>query len=207
MLLQNLAPKKVLEIKKENGHRYYSSPIQEVRDDRILIDFPCRTGRPLLSLNPGDRINARFTEKSGCYSFISWVISVNPNDSTPGYAISIPHDWKCVQRREMFRLDVVFDVKCFRHGTQHFYAQALDLSGSGMRIVSKRKLEVGEGIRLELLLFDEVFNINAEVKWVKQKELENEVLYFTGLCFIDLSWKTQDAIVAAIFKMQVGRNR
>lgn len=200
---------------------WYSSRVEDYDDEKITISAPFDKGA-VVPFRLGALIQVGYEQPDAFYSFTSKVLArrvLRTNDLRL-YDLSLPTAVARFQRREMFRLPMIFPVEFSvlavpEHRDRFDPAEvhqglALDVSGGGIKLAANLSLPLGAF--LELSLQHEIFgDQKVKGKVVNLHELQSEdradYKYHYGLKFVDLEPRVQDKIVSAIFAEQRRRRQ
>jgi len=189
-----------------NSDEYYTSSVEDITADRLFIAVPLRRRIPL-TLSRGDQVRVQFTGDGECFSFVTTVTG-RREEGVVLYGLAFPEQVERVQRRREVRLSLLMDV---------FYAEvpegddppvfketkALDLSASGMRLVTKEGYVPGTYliVRFTLPMQNSSFEVAAKARVVRQEPvvIDREMLYHVGVKFVDLTQSQRDRIFSYIF--------
>lgn len=186
----------------------YKSDIQNVTENYIAISIPLKNGS-YIPLRRDEKITALYYINGDIYKFTSTVIG-RAREVIPVIYIEIPSDVKKVQRRNHVRVPLIADITCALINKDKklinlnskqvdiFNAFTLDLSGGGTKIVTKRKLEVGDKLLINIKLDEEIFALQGEIIRV-EKNKDNQ--YVCGISFVDLENKTTERIIRVVFQL------
>lgn len=204
--------KQRIDLKPENAAEYYVSSIQEIKEDRILIDMPYLARRPLL-LQSGTWVKMRFIKDDGVYQFDSQIMRFyRDRERLSYYEISIPEKWEYNQRRQLYRLNIVLDVELIVKDleAQDKFAdpkvikgKSANLSGNGVKVITAEYIPNNQEIMLILDIPEvSVFKIPVAVAWSRKEIMDGKLVFHTGLKFKYISIRDQDAIVQFIFRQE-----
>lgn len=193
-----------LEVMWNDGN--YKSNIQNVTDKYISISIPTKDGQ-YIPLKKDDRIMAIYYNGANVYQFSSVVID-RAVDGIPIINVEIPSKLQKVQRRNHFRIPLIVDVACAIVGKDKsiteignnqidfFNAFTLDVSGGGLKLVTKQKVHRGDKLLITITLKDQSFSMNGEIARV-EKNKDNT--YLCGVNFVNNETKTTEKLVKIIF--------
>ncbi|MBO8126221.1 MAG: PilZ domain-containing protein [Firmicutes bacterium] len=201
------------------GAPWYSSKVEDLLDDRISIDAPLKEGN-IVAFPVGSKLQVHFERADALYSFVSVIVARRlVQGNLRLYDLELPKTVQRFQRRQMFRLDLVQEVK-YKVLTLPYEDEAItleeekkgsikDISGGGVRLVIKDELP--KGSVLEITFPKDSLNMTLKGEIVNMYAKEGEELgldkYAYGIKFLDLDRRTQDAIVSFIFAEQRRRRQ
>lgn len=191
----------------------YKSNIQEITEKYIAISLPVFNGAYAV-LHKGDMIEIWCYHDNKIYSFVSHVIG-RRKEKIRMILISKPDNEsiKKVQRRRNFRVDIIQSIKykIINNGNVKGEVEKiknnsdelldgfmLDLSGGGLKIRIKEKVNIGDKIFINLPIENEkVFLVSTCVRAVKEVSGE----YICGLEFYDIDKKVKEHLIAYTFNI------
>lgn len=195
-----------LEILWHDGN--YRCDIQNVTENNIVISIPIKDGQ-YIPLSKGERITALYYENSNVYEFMS-VVTGRGHDRIPVIYIEHPSKIVNVQRRNHVRVPLIADISCAlirknlppveigNNQIDFFDAFTLDMSGGGIKIVTKQKVSIGDRLLITVSLRDETLNMQGKVIRI-EKDIEKRSV--CGVNFIDMDKKTSEKLVRIIFQI------
>lgn len=185
----------------------YKSSVQDITENEILITIPV-SDSIYLTLNEGVEIEQFFYDKKGnFYTYKTKVIGRYTEKAIPFYRVSKPYNIKKIQRRDYFRVNVVQIInyikevdlqKDIRSEENYENALLLDLSGGGMRVKAKEKLDFNDSIISNLNYEDEKIIVKGRVVRIEKTE---DKRYIYGIAFRDIDNSTREKIIKIVFKI------
>ena len=198
-----------LEIKlsKKNNDPTYTSRIEEITSDHMLIAMPMSKGRPVSHIK-GNVFYGNLCNTSGFYDFKSIFLD-RAMQPLPVWIVSKPFDIVNNQQRSFVRFDVTLPVLVERiedsetDATTPLKFITKNLSGGGVQIICNEKIETGKKIQLAME-FPEygLVRMNGKVVRIMQPQ-EGRQLYWIGVEFSGISENVRDKISKFIFKKQL----
>lgn len=180
-----------------DNEKLYKSSIQDIREDCISINIPVNDGI-YLTLNKGDELELEYLVDSGCYfSFKCIVLERLREKNINLYRLSSPVDIQKIQRRDFVRVNIIENA-FYRKESEKKWQKATitDLSGGGLRINIKDKINLGDKLFVNLFIDETKLTVLGKVvRLEKNDEREN----VCGLEFIDLEEKLRDKIIGKVF--------
>ncbi len=209
-------------IKDDKKPNTYVSQLYDIDDDSdiLKIAMPIKDGR-LVPLPVGARYEAFFTTKTGFYNCDVKIVDRFKFNNLFVMAVEILTDLQRYQRRQFYRLDITKDFLVYDisdevyetyvsegtqisvEGLESSRATTLDISGGGIRYVSKHKAEKGNKVLVE---------INLEVSQkIKKFMIPGEILssghmnnrkdtFEQRIQFAKLSKEQQEDIIKFVFE-------
>lgn len=95
-----------------------------------------------------------------------------------------------VERRKMHRVSLILNINCTASGcADSFHIATKDISVPGIRFVSSRKLEAGQAVSLQILLYSQVPPVTAcgHVVWCREHHRDGKCWYEGGIEFTTLN--------------------
>lgn len=181
--------------------KYYKSTVQDVTEDGFIINMPVEDG-VYLTLEAGNEIVIDyFTEDGFYYEFDAEVISRVVEKKMPMYKISKPDKATKIQRRNFVRVNLseyALYKKDDNKKDEWQEGLILDLSGGGLKIKSKEKIESGEKVIIKLSYEKESHEINGIIiRCDKSQDGE----YIWGIEFREIDERKRDKIVQKVFSI------
>ncbi|SCY13506.1 flagellar brake protein [Alkaliphilus peptidifermentans] len=186
--------------KNRNKH-FIVSQILDIKDKKIYISNPIRKGTPYPLLE-GQQIKIIFyREEKGIFSFVA-EIKHKKQSRILIYAVEPITEPVKTQRRFFFRLDVILKV-VIRNLDEDKKVECIakDLSGGGMKVISKAGYTEGVLLECDIYLKDGeyVTTVGDVIRSIKNP-ITNE--YELGIKFQDISESVRNNIISFIFEKQ-----
>ncbi|HHY13140.1 MAG TPA: flagellar brake protein [Thermoanaerobacterales bacterium] len=177
----------------------YTSQVENIVNDSIIIGLPMKASN-YMKVVRGRMLKLGFVSKGNYYYFIGEVQNIIWGD-IPLLEIVKLGDIEKIQRRSFYRLKSLINITA-KKGDKNITAVGKDISGSGMCIVSRKKVEVGDelNIFLNLKCFGKI-QVKGKVVRVEYKK-EEPYPYESGVEFYDLTESNRETIIRYIFKEQ-----
>ena len=145
-------------VEAENTVNLYHSRIEEVTDTELLFSLPYYHGLPIF-LQPGTVLMGRFIHEGAVYQF-HVVYREHKMEPLPVWVVSPAFDISKVQRRAFYRIETYLPVTLQADpGTlpenpkaAAVNLQSKDISGGGIRVISKTLFDVGSEVLIEFSL-------------------------------------------------------
>ncbi len=193
----------------DRGDRY-ASLVQGVGDGLIRLAAPTRKGE-LVRPKPEERLIVWLAAPDAVYGFDSVTLALDLAVQ-PALVATLPTLVRRVQRRENVREWISIEPRLVlldgEAGTTRISAIILNISASGVLLSTPVALPAGTRLWLAFPLpgGPEV-EACAEVVRVQEPRLTGASSYRVAACFTQVSHRSTQAIVRAIYRMQVGRRR
>jgi len=181
--------------------KYYKSIVQDVKEEEFVINMPVEDG-VYLTLKSRDKIVIDYFSEDGFYyEFEAEIISRLIENNMPMYRISKPDKAIKIQRRDFVRVSLTEHAvykkydnkKCEWHE-----GLLLDLSGGGLRLKAKEKIERGEKIIIKISCGNDSYEILGKiVRCDKSQDGE----YICGIQFKEIDERKRDKIVQKVFSV------
>ena len=218
-----------IEVQRIDDSEYFSSSIQDIRDDVLYISMPTLFSQQTLFaqplvLVPGEEVKVRFPGISESYVFTSTFINAVKAPMVL-YRLTMPNAIKRIQQRNYVRVETLLEVfiaEIPEKGEEPDYnkVNALDISGGGMRllmeIVSEKQYVVGKELMVKFYI-GENDSSESEVRTkvcVRRKDLlptrakhDQQLLYSFGVEFVEMSENLRQKIIRFIFRKMAMRRQ
>lgn len=185
----------------------YKATIQDMGDSEILISIPVKDGIYLTLNNDTVIENIFYDEKGNVFSYKAKVIGRHIEKDIPFYKLTKPYDIKKIQRRDYVRVNLIqiinyvkeMDLKKeIKKEEEYENALLLDLSGGGMKVKIKEKLEKDDLIIANLKYENEKITIKGKIIRVEKTE---DKRFICGVAFVDIDNSTREKIIRTVFKI------
>lgn len=187
--------------------QYLSTKITDFDEEEniLAIALPVVNRQYLIARNK-DKIKVSIKKDDGIYSFVTTVIT----RSAKPYAhikLNMPKNLVREQRREFFRLPLnILVYYNILDDDERLKAVSLDISGGGIRMVTKKDLNMKDHLSITFELDNgDRFN-DVEVK-IKRKDNRSEDQFEYGLEFIDVNDEIRQRIISYLFMLQRNRGK
>ncbi|MBU3089298.1 PilZ domain-containing protein [Clostridium gasigenes] len=194
-----------LEVKWADG--IYKTLVQDSNSKNILISIPV-VGGVYLTLKTGEEIELVYYDNGeNIFSFKCRVINRIKENNISYYSITLPYDVIKIQRRNYVRVDTVQVIKNIKKYEKETNGQAddkisnallLDLSGGGMRIKLREKLEKSDVISAKIGSKNEEVLIKGKIVRV---DITEDKRYIYGISFEELDNRTRERIIQIVFRI------
>lgn len=180
----------------------YLSKVADFVDAGIVITGLYQHGAPL-AVKKDDIIYVYFTTDRAAYEFKS-VILQRIKEPIPFILIKKPEKLNRIQRRNYFRLELDGIVGLHQEkkdgSTNKKEVKLVDISGGGLQIKTKLKLEEGDQIKIS---FKKLIKLDNLIKGeIVRKSKENFEVNNYGIEFIDIIDSDREKIIKWIFNLQ-----
>jgi len=198
-------------------------------DEHIVIANPINEGNYFPLEKQYEYYFRFFIENIGMYLFKGTVMGRIQFDNLPSAIVKLSSDIKKIQRRRFFRVKLIStgnfieervisetELDIMREKLKSKYKNvqdiqleetiidkmpfdSLDISGGGLRVLTKMKFEVGDLVKGEFYIAGSLVDFKGEVTRVDKKESNR---YEVGIRFLELDENTQGKIVAYVFEIE-----
>ncbi|HOM02076.1 MAG TPA: flagellar brake protein [Acetivibrio sp.] len=194
------------------GDSVFVSEFEWAENDRIIyIAAPIKQGR-IYPVGIGQKLEIVFIKDDSLYEFNGKVIGREVRHNISLLRVEITSEIKRIQRRDFFRFDCSIPVsyrivdKPGIYDNQRKFTKSYtrDLSGGGVCIRLKERIETGQLLRCELSLndFNKVSFLGRVVR-LTEYDKENDVYkYEIGIKFEEIEEKDRERIISYIFQEQ-----
>jgi len=206
--------KVTIQVLEEDYQGYYSSRIEDITDDSLILALPFMGTVPI-PIGVGTRIVIFSLSKDAIYRVEG---DVTRRQLEPLPVLSIITDGKVdrVQRRENVRIPITLSVIYTLKGEDEIYeAYTRDISGGGTKLVLLKPLRMRDIIQLRITLphlekpisaKGKVVWIEGEVVWIEVVEslVDNKIerTHYAGVRFINIEDRERERLVRFIFSYQ-----
>lgn len=202
-----------LNMKLKDYCRVYSTKIEEIEEDTIIIGAPVHKG-VVLPFRPGQQLIVGIPKEDALYGFYTEVVDRGKINDIPVLRIRKGKQSKRIQRRKYVRINGIskVDIKILKRsekGDEVIYfdrrkIREKNISGGGMLIVSPEALSIGTILEISISLphFGVVRTVGEVVRYQK---IEDE--YEIGISFVNLSEKDREKIIKYVYQRQVELKR
>ena len=216
-------------VNNQESYTLTSFVYEVVNDERLIISNPIHEGHLYAMERRYGYYFRFYIENQGMYLFKGIMIERLLYDNLPSVSIKLDSEIKRIQRRKFYRVNFkskghfLIEKKIPEHEIakkkallnakyknekdviveeaiiEKFAFDSLDLSGGGIRVLTRKLLESGELIKGEVLLNNMWNKFSGEVTRVQKKD-DNH--FEVGIRFIDLDSATQSRIVSYVFEIE-----
>lgn len=183
-----------------------SQIIDIIDDDSILIAIPIFQN-VITPISVGEIIKISYSKKNlGVYGFKGKIVGrKNISDISHMKVERIGEIFR-VQRREFYRLEVLLNTQIKTIDLQNrdekiIFALTKDISGGGLRVISKDELKVGSFVQIKIENNNQTINVQGEILRCVPYE-ESDYKFELGIIFKDIGEKVREQIVSFIFEHQ-----
>jgi c-di-GMP-binding flagellar brake protein YcgR len=182
----------------------FTSRIEEINPDNLIIAMPMAKGHPIL-LHNGSEFFVRLVVHSAAYQF-SCIFLDKRIQPIPVWIASLPRNIKRIQQRAFVRIDTALPVHWQSLSSEEapiIRSITKDISGGGVRLVSKKPIPLGEKLNISIQLADiGPLELICEVVRVEQPKSDVPI-FWIGTKFLDLAENTRNKIIKFIFRKQL----
>lgn len=190
----------LVEYKNRSNH-IIASQLVDKKNDLLIINNPLKRGVPY-PLQEGQKIKIVFyREEKGIYSFLAEIVNKLQGRLTI-YTVKPIGEPEKIQRRYYFRLDVILRV-ILKDLTEDIVTESFtkDISGGGMKLISKKSFEEGKLMECTVYLKDnEKITFTGEV--IRSVSNPSTKEYEVGIKYRDIGEGVRNSIISFIFERQ-----
>lgn len=187
----------------------YKSRIQDITDKQLSISIPIKDG-DFIPIIIGEGFEVLYYEEQNVYKFDGVVIGRITENNVPQLIIKYPGEIKKIQRREFFRVEVIYYIQYLNIGKKIDDDEKLkildtkngnkgillDISGGGLKLKLRDKLNEGDIIVTEIPMESEKLIVTGRVV---RCEMDEGARYICGVIFENIENKTREKIIRFIF--------
>lgn len=180
---------------------YFSSKIEDLEEDNIILNMPMRLGR-IFFLGINEKIYIYFSKKGSYYCLEGKVVD-KKYDPIPVISVKPLKEPYKEQKRSYFRLEITLKALIKINNCDNWHeSYTRDLSAGGVRLSFSNKIKKGSIIQLKIpeILGDEV--LKAIVVRMQKHSLKPKRYYDIAAMFIEVNEQTQDKIVKYLLAEQ-----
>lgn len=194
---------KLTKIKITGEMEEYASKIVGIEDDGMfLLETPLKKTQLVLLIN-GSIVNMVYMhENLGMYSVDLEVIEkIRDDNNIPLIRAKKVSDIRKIQRRNFFRLLTSMDIVIRKADDVVVEkTKTVDISGGGIKLLSKQNFEVNDIVKLDFKLESKEFSFDAKVVKIDNTDIRD--IKEISLQFIDILEKDRNEIIRFIFDKQ-----
>jgi len=199
--LLEIGMKVIIEVKRDNGDFFFSSKIEDIFSNHIILSMPMKGSRTFF-ISVDEKINIYFPKRGSFYCIEGKVVEKQYKPIPIIKMIPLSSPYK-KQKRSYFRLKVSLPihVKLCETGYK-FLRYTRDISAGGIKFSHSEFIEVGTNIEVQI---PDILGKKAVKASVIRTELENirEInKYDIAIEFIDIDERARDKIVKFILAKQ-----
>lgn len=203
--MENISLEVNTKLEVEGEKKGYKSIVLDVSDDNFTINIPVADGEYML-LHVGETIEINcYLENGKCYNFFSEVIGKGRERNILYYRLSSPFNVRKIQRRNFFRVSVIKELR-YKIITgltdeeidnlEYKNTIVIDLSGGGVKIKIKEKVQKGDRLQIRLNVKDTEMQLTGEIVRIEYTEDKEKLC---GIKFTDISDLQSDKIIEELF--------
>lgn len=204
--LLNIGDNIEIEIDKGNSFLNMKSNVVKVISDTVIaVSAPIHNGK-IYPVAIGSNINIVFNKESkGRFYFMGEVTDRQKRDNITLLIVQKNSDIRHFQRRDFYRLNILLniDIHIIENGAlvKTIPAISKDISGGGIRIITKEKLEKHTSVKCSIVLDGEL--IEPIGKIIRCNPVPESIIkYDVGISFAAIDKKTRSKIISFVFKNQ-----
>jgi c-di-GMP-binding flagellar brake protein YcgR len=180
----------------------YRTRIEEVGEKILAVGAPFNHGE-VVPLREGTKVKLTFWDETSAYSFEGKVMQ-RIAVPIPMFVLELTDSVAKVQRRNYVRIPALYPIS-FRSVTKEGLSDfqkgtMLDLSGGGMRFLTKQRVE--NKSLLYVLLNLPKGDLKTPVRVCRVEKMENSKHYTVSVEFHDISERERDIIIRCVFDVQ-----
>lgn len=197
-----------IEVEIDNGESFLkmkSSIISVINDNRISIAMPIYKGK-VYPIGIGKNVNVVFNKKDkGRFYFTAEAVDRMEKGNLKILTVDKISDVRHFQRRDFFRLNIVLNMslEVIENGVpiKTIPAISKDISGGGLRVITKEKLSKHTGVKCIMRLDDNIVEPFGKVVRC-ESQADSMIKYDVGICFTAIDENIRSKIISFIFKNQ-----
>lgn len=191
----------------KNDVKLISQVLDIIDEKHMSIAMPI-VNSVVVPIPTGEIVQIKYAKKSiGVFAFSARVLARKHSEHLSYMKMERLSDVKKVQRRDYFRLDIVLDVKMKLVETNgvgdnnSFSALTKDISGGGLRLISKTKLSANDLVDIALKTDDGTIQARGRIiRCVPYESSGSD--YEIAIIFDAIDEQARTQIISFIFKYQ-----
>lgn len=198
----------------------FNSNVQDITHDSIEVSIPVKDGE-YLPLTSGMEFEAIYYDDAAVYKFKTKVKG-RKIEKIPILIIEIPDDIVRIQRRKFVRIETIEDIKYTLIKTNFKYKDISDLqkfnvflkksvltdiSGGGMKIITKEQMKNGDRLIAKLPLKNEYKDEMVVMGKVVRIQKNQDGRWSCGINFLGLNDKYREKIILYVFELMRKQRR
>lgn len=197
-----------IEVEIEKGSSFLkmkSDVVKVINDNIIAISTPIYKGT-ICPVSIGRNITIVFNkDNKGRFYFIGEVLDRKKKGNLTVLFVRKHSDIRYFQRRDFYRLSIVLNIslEIIENGVTVRTVPAIskDISGGGLRLITKEKIEKHTAVKCSIHLGNEV--VEAFGKIVRCEPLPDSIIkYDVGISFTGIDEKNRSKVISFVFKSQ-----
>ncbi len=177
-----------------------TSQVMDIQGDTVHISKPMKYGKNY-ALEINEQIHIYFFTKDKGILKVRGEVLLSKEEPILIYGVKLLGKAKKIQRRFYFRLDLTMDITLTDIlNRRQLTAVTKDLSGGGMKCITKEALEPRGPVEAKLTIEKTTIHVLGEVVRCIKDPMENH--YEVGVQFTSISDKDRNIIVSYIFQKQ-----
>ena len=180
----------------------YKTCVEDVGDEILFLGAPFEHGE-VVSLREGTKVKITFWDEMAAYSFEGEVLR-RIAVPVPMFVVGLPTSVTKVQRRSFVRVPAPYLVtfqSVTKEGLSDLHqATMLNLSGGGMRFLTKERVETKALLYTRITLPNG--DLQAPVRVCRVEKEEDSKRYLVSVEFYDLQERERDRIIICVFEIQ-----
>jgi c-di-GMP-binding flagellar brake protein YcgR len=184
-------------LNKEKGS--FISWVEDINSDKIIIGGSIVNGN-IVRMEQGSTLFIYFIKDCDLYRFKAKVINAVKKGNIYFLVVKKVDLFENIQRREFYRLKTILNAE-FIIAENNMINKAIvkDISGGGVCLITNKKLNINDHIKLRLFLKDQSI-VRFDGKVVRRKDVNNSYNNVEfGIRFININHKKREEFIRYIF--------
>lgn len=196
--------KLLIEIEKEDSHKYSSQLLDKMDKNKFLISGPIEKGS-LIPMHVGESLKmSYFVENVGRFMFKGMIVKRSLSKFYM-LEVQLTTEFQKIQLRDYYRLYVKLPViKYFEKPNGDIIeekGQTQDISGGGMQIKCNKEHQFGDVVECDLKMDNKIVPVKGTIMRVQKIE-DKEYEYSIGIKFQNIDPKSQEIVIKYVFEEQ-----
>ena len=196
--------------------KFYTQIVDIENENRFVINAPFKKG-DVVKLPVNKKAEVILRRDDGIYSLPVKVVQ-RKVDATPILVVELIDTVYKIQERKFFRLEIfeqtefrivgqglvnLYELEPYDQAEEYHKGMVEDISGGGIKLSTKKKLDKGEVIEFKITFADLSFDtIFGQVIRVRDEDKADEKHYLLGVEFLDLTKSAQEELISWLFAEQ-----
>ncbi|MGI6119344.1 MAG: flagellar brake protein [Desulfosporosinus sp.] len=185
----------------------YRTRIEDIGEKTFTVGAPIDHG-VVVPLRKGTKVKFVFVDEAASYSFEGKILQ-RISVPIPMLVFELPDVVERIQRRKFFRVPALYPVS-FQLVTEEGLSDpmkgtTLDISGGGMRFLTKERVE-GKSL-LYVILSLPIGELKTDARVCHNEKIEDNKIYVVSVEFLGIPERERDRIIYFIFESERARRQ
>ncbi|WP_130807014.1 flagellar brake protein [Senegalia massiliensis] len=181
------------------NQKYVSQVINVINENIYIILGPIKFGS-IIKIPNGKEIKIMYSLKNKGRIWFNGIVEKSSTNNIYKLLIRKTSDVNKVQQRQYFRLKKIIEVDITNEVNKPIKGFAEDISGEGMKIVTKEDLKLNDKLNIGININDKSLSITSNIV---RKVFDNRTgNYYYGISFEEIHKGCKEDIIKFIFEEQ-----